>query len=66
MEQLTTLLLENPSAVIESGAVIPCSLQDLLRVSLEDANGLPLRVMGFATSKAGRNGNRVDGCNLRV
>ena len=36
MEKLTTLLLEQPSAVIESGVVIPCALRDLLSMALDD------------------------------
>lgn len=36
MEKLATLLLAQPRAVIESGVVIPCALQDLLAVVLED------------------------------
>lgn len=36
METLATLLLEYPSAVLESGVVIPCALQDLAPMALAD------------------------------
>jgi hypothetical protein len=36
MDKLTLLLLEQPGAVIESGVVIPCALQDLLATALDD------------------------------
>lgn len=66
MEKLTTLLLDHPSAVLKSGVVIPCSLLDLLGVSLDDANGLPLRASGPVANKAGHNGIRVGAGSLRA
>jgi hypothetical protein len=36
MEKLTSLLLEQPRAVVESGVVIPCALMDLLSMALDD------------------------------
>lgn len=36
MEKFALLLLEHPSAVIESGVVIPCALRDLAAMALDD------------------------------
>jgi hypothetical protein len=36
MDKLALLLLDHPSAVLESGVVIPCAMRDLLAMALED------------------------------
>jgi hypothetical protein len=63
------LLLEQPIAVIESGVVIPCALQDLLAMGLDDrtcmfrsearhssqaVGGAPLRMNPYQRDRADR------------